>query len=144
MRLAGALLLSVLLGCDGSLEPGDVAGDYDLTTVDASPLPYLLHATVECDERLTRGTLTLAAEGDFTLRLDHELDCAGSVVPHVREYAGVFVLDGRRIFLNGAASDGLRINYEGQSRGTGFVLVTTTDLENPVPALELGFELTPR
>ena len=141
MRLAAPVLLSALLGCGGSLEPGDVAGSYRLTTVDAAALPYLVYATIECDVRITGGLLTLTSNGGFALRYETEMDCgAASVASRTREDAGVFSLDGRRIHLNGASSEGLRINYEGHAHGAGFLIVTSDHLENPTRELELGFE----
>jgi hypothetical protein len=143
-RVAHALVVSALVGCGGSLEPGDVAGTYGLITVDAAVLPYLVSATRACDERIVAGRLTLSGNGGFALRYDDEQECAGAsaAVQRSREYTGGFSLDGRRIFLDGVSADGLRISYEGQARGTGFVIVTSRHLENPTRELELGFEPT--
>jgi len=140
------ILYSMLLaaGCGGSLEPGDVAGSYRLTTVDAGPLPYLVLATVECDEHIAGGTLTLSADGGYFLAYGTALDCSragpGEVVTSERGYSGVFHFEGRHIYLVGAEQQGLRVNLEGDARGDGFVILAPRPAAEPEPALELGFE----
>ena len=67
--------------------------------------------------------------------------CVGAaLLPGSRRFAGVFSLDGRRLLLNGAASDGMRVAYEGQARGAGFVIVATHAAGDEAGELELGFE----
>lgn len=142
MRLVGALILSALLGCGGSLEPGDVAGNYRLTTIDAVALPYLIYATIECDERVTDGTLALSATGGFALRYASETTCTGSpdAGRREREFAGVFSLSGRRVLFTGAETSGERIRFEGEARGTGFLVLLPDNVAELTRELELGFE----
>ena len=142
MRLVPALILPTLLACGGSLEPGEVAGHYRLTTIDARALPVLIHATIECDEHVTTGTLTLSASGGFVLRYATELTCAGNpdAGGRERELAGIFSLSGRRVLFNGAETSGQRVHFEGESRGSGFLVLLPDDVVELSRELELGFE----
>jgi hypothetical protein len=147
MRLPHRLARSALLlvsACGGTLEPDDVAGTYRLTGVDAAPLPYLVYATVECDQRISTGRLTLTGSGSFVLRFTSQMDCgragSGEIVTGEREYSGVFSFAGRHIYLNGVETGGLRAGLEGDARGGGFVILVPRTREEPDPHFEMGFE----
>lgn len=142
MRLVPAVPLIALLACGGSLEPGDVAGNYRLTTIDAQALPVLIYATIECDEHVTAGTLTLSATGGFVLHYATELTCGGNpaAAGRERELAGIFSLSGRRVLFNGAETSGQRVRFEGESRGNGFLVLLPDNVAEPARELELGFE----
>ena len=142
MRLVPAVALLALSGCGGSLEPGEVAGNYRLTTIDAQALPVLIYATIECDERVTAGALTLSATGGFVLRYATELACAGNpdARGREREFAGIFSLSGRRVLFNGAEGSGQRVHFEGESRGSGFLVLLPDNVAELTRELELGFE----
>ena len=136
---SGAALLSITLGCGGSREPGDVAGSYRLTTVDASTPPSTVSAGVACDERITEGSLLLTANGEFMRRYVTALDCGGEQVARAQESAGVFFLKGRRILLDVSARPGNRIQFEGEARGIRFVMLVR-EFNSAGRELELGFE----
>lgn len=137
------LLLLPALACDGTLEPGDVAGSYLLTTVDTDPPPYLVSATTACDVRLTGGALDLRADGAFALGLATEIDCrreGGGLTLGERRYFGVFRLEGRHLVFTGPERTALPTTFEGDLRGTGVVLQLPRNQAEPVWELELGFE----
>jgi hypothetical protein len=141
LALASMLLAAA---CGGSLEPGDVAGRYRLTTVDAGRLPSLVYATVECDDHITEGTLTLSADGRYGLAYTTALDCRragpGEVVTTEHAFAGVFYFEGRHIHLAGMERRIPAASLEGDARGDGFVILAPRPTAEPQPALELGFE----
>ncbi len=76
---AAAIAVSLLVaGCSDPLSFGDVAGSYQLGGVNAKELPYLLRATVDCDQWIAEGQLILQESGQFTLTLSGPWDCSRS------------------------------------------------------------------
>lgn len=71
--LAGLLVL--VLACGDGSGPSDVVGTYDLTSVNQSPPPGLVQATVNCDVYLDGATAELQA-GTFSLDFQQTTDCS--------------------------------------------------------------------
>ena len=65
-------------GCNDPLSLADVAGTYQLGGVNAKDLPYLLTATVDCDQWIAEGQLILQQSGQFTLTVSGSWDCSRS------------------------------------------------------------------
>jgi len=89
--------ISLLLGCHDPLSVEELAGTYPLTGMDARSLPQLLTATLECDEWVQEGALTLQPSGEFMLAVRGELDCSrggGQVQVVGWEYPGTYSVSG--------------------------------------------------
>jgi hypothetical protein len=87
-------------GCNDPLSFGDVAGTYQLGGVNAKDLPYLLTATVDCDQWIAEGQLILQQSGQFTLTVSGSWDCSrsGGVNQVVGwGFPGTYTIDGARL-----------------------------------------------
>jgi hypothetical protein len=78
-RIPRAFLSSLgfvaVLSCGESTGPAPIAGDFTLTSVNGSPPPQLVAATVACDQLIDSGSLTLTGARDFTLAGLVRQDC---------------------------------------------------------------------
>ena len=98
---AAAIAVCLLAaGCSDPLSFADVAGSYQLGGVNARDLPYLLTATVNCDQWIAEGQLILQESGQFTLTLSGPLDCSRS--GGVNQIAGwgfpgTYTIDGAKL-----------------------------------------------
>jgi hypothetical protein len=87
-------------GCNDPLSLADVAGTYQLGGVNAKDLPYLLTATVDCDQWIAEGQLILQESGQFTLTVSGSWDCSrsGGVNQIVGwGFPGTYTLDGAKL-----------------------------------------------
>jgi hypothetical protein len=98
---AAAIAVCLLAaGCGDPLTFGEVAGTYQLGGVNARDLPYLLTATVNCDQWIAEGQLILQESGQFTLTLSGPLDCSrsGGVNQIVGwGFPGTYTIDGAKL-----------------------------------------------
>ena len=98
--LEGLFSAVLAIGCGDPLSVEELAGTYQLTAMDARSLPQLLSATVECDEWVQVGNLTLQPSGEFMLVVQGELDCTrggGQVQMIGWEYPGSYSVVGRTL-----------------------------------------------
>ena len=99
-RVVVIALATVLLGCSDPFTPEQLAGTYSLATMDAHTLPQLLTATVECDEWVQSGDLTLQQSGEFMLAIHGKLNCTrggGPVQVVGWEYRGTYDVSGKTL-----------------------------------------------
>ena len=98
---AAAIAVCLLFaGCNDPLSFGDVAGTYQLSGVNAKALPYLLTATVDCDQWIAEGQLILHESGQFTLTVSGPWDCtrSGGVSQIVGSgLPGSYTIDGAKL-----------------------------------------------
>ena len=96
----GVFAIPLFLGCNDPLTVEDLAGTYPLAGMDARALPQLLTATLECDEWVQGGELTLQGNGEFMLVVRGELDCRradGPVQVVAWEYPGTYAVAGTAV-----------------------------------------------
>jgi len=65
------VVLVLLAACSEPLTVKDLAGTYSLTAMDGQHMPQLLTATINCDEWVQSGELTLQETGAFQLLVLH-------------------------------------------------------------------------
>ena len=108
--------VSVLLGCSNPLTVEDLAGTYSLTRMDARPLPQLLTATVDCDEWVQDGELSLQPSGQFTLAVGGALNCTrvgGQVQVIGWDYPGTYTVSGTTLRFVAASFTSTAVQFIG-------------------------------
>ena len=106
--------------CDNAVDPADLAGTYELRTVEASPLPTLILATVNCDLWLTDGQLNLEADGAAAFNFPQTMDCSrggGLPSPATAIYAGTLTVEGDNLQFTGTDFQGLPVTFGGAVSG---------------------------
>lgn len=95
-----ALASSVFLACDDPLSYEELLGGYTLVEVNATPLPSLIGADVNCDSWIDTGDLILDNGGQFSLLLRGHLDCSrsgGPVQDIGWDFPGTYTVDGSKL-----------------------------------------------
>ncbi len=111
-------------------EPIELASRYTVRTIEGSPPPRFVAATVECDVSVGGGHLSFTAMDQFELGLDVLTDCSrlGDVPSEATYgYTGTARVDGNRVTFNSANGSG-PVVFEGQG-------VSASRLEVVVPGL---------
>jgi hypothetical protein len=124
---AGALAVAAV-AC--GTEPIELASRYTVHTVEGTPPPRLLAATVECDVSVGGGHLTFTPTDQFELGLDVLTDCTRTgeaPSPVTYGYTGTVHVDARRVTFHSANGSG-PVVFEGH--GT-----SASRLEVVVPGL---------
>ena len=91
------VVLVLLAACGEPLTVKDLAGTYSLTAMDGQHMPQLLTATINCDEWVQSGELTLQQTGAFQLLVHGQMDCTragGPVQVMGWDYPGTFSVSG--------------------------------------------------
>jgi len=91
------VVLALLAACSDPITVEDLAGTYSLTAVDGRPMPQLLTATINCDQWVQSGELTLQRTGAFQLLVRGAMDCTrggGPVQVMGWDYPGTFSVTG--------------------------------------------------
>jgi hypothetical protein len=110
---AGVIALAAL-AC--GTEPIELASSYTVRTVEGTPPPRLVAATVECDVSLGGGHLSFTATDQFELGLDVLTDCSragGATSEATFGYTGTAQVDGRHVTFHSANGSG-PVVFEGQ------------------------------
>ncbi len=101
VRLSAVLPLALAAtpACGGSVEPGELAGAYALTTVNEAALPYLLGTSGDCDQFIDTGELQLTAAGSYYIEFSGPLNCSGGGEPARagRAYVGSYDVTGGKL-----------------------------------------------
>jgi hypothetical protein len=80
--LAMTSVAAVLAACGNDpVQPVIIVGEHVLARVDGSTLPVLVSATVNCDEVITDGSLSISASLAFDLAINYDEDCRRSGGP---------------------------------------------------------------
>lgn len=100
--------LLALAGCGDALAPEDVSGIYALTSIQGQVPPVVVRDDPSCRYTVVDGTLTLASDQSFELRLDEMVVCPDSS-PQGQIWLGSWALEGDAVVLRpipiGEASD---------------------------------------
>jgi hypothetical protein len=118
MREIGlALLVLTLSSCSDSLKPSDVAGSYNLITIQGSTPPKVVVEEPGCQQTVTGGTLALNLDGSFSMQLDEVTACPTPTQPNeiAVNWFGSYRLEGRTLVLSavGDVSVEYRSNVSG-------------------------------
>jgi hypothetical protein len=122
-------------------EPIELASTYTLRTVEGTPPPRLLAATVECDVSVGGGHLSFTATDQFELGLDVLTDCSrtGEAPSEVTYgYTGTARVDGRRVTFHSANGSG-PIVFEGQGTNASRLEVVVPGLVPLVDEVRVEF-----
>ena len=132
--ILASLLATATIGCgDDILRPVDVAGSYTLASIDGDPPPVEVLQTDNGLTFATAGSLTLTADGDYSLLIQFETQPGGGgdiVLQTAFNDAGGFELgeDDRIVFFS-SISQGNRVGRATGSRVTLSIEVPTAEKE---------------
>ena len=116
-NLAVALFSLTLSSCSDSLKPSDLAGSYNLISIQGSTPPTLIVDEPSCQQTVTGGTLALNLDGSFSMQLDEVTACPTPTQPGevAVNWFGSYRLDGRTLVLSAVGDVGVeyRSNVSG-------------------------------
>jgi hypothetical protein len=119
--LAHGTVLCLLVSCSDSAEPSPIAGDFDLTSVNGAPPPGLVGATVNCDEFIASGTLSLTSNRAFALDGVVQLDCTragGQIQTQVLSLGGTYAQDGHTLTFTLPGQGSISGQFDGTTVAT--------------------------
>jgi hypothetical protein len=144
LLISGCIALPLLAGCgNDSFTPGELAGVYQLSTVEGTRPPYIELATTECDQKIVDGLLILGAEGTHELNLSVQLDCTrggGDVSVQQRTYAGTFTVNDEELEFVARGSAVGDVVFAGRAGETSVAVDLPATAVEVDPVLQLRFE----
>lgn len=135
------VIVFVALAC--GTEPIELASSYTVRTVEGTPPPRLVAASVECDVSLEGGHLSFTTTDHFELGLDVLTDCsrAGGATSEVTYgYTGTAQVDGRHVTFHSANGSG-PVAFEGQGTSANRLQVVVPGLVPLVDQVTVEFAL---
>ena len=99
-RLASGVLLAASLACgDDSTSPGTIEGLYTLRTIGGKPLPGVIAENSSEKTELTSGSITLGANGVFTLALAYRRTVGINAIESAGTSTGTWTRSGSTVTM---------------------------------------------
>lgn len=95
--LASGASLMAMAASENALSHQEVPGEYRLTSVNGQALPVQLGTDDGCKELVTAATLTLTADGKWTLRHDERKECPSGARTETESESGKYTLTGTSV-----------------------------------------------
>ena len=128
--LRAGVIAVALAACSDSTGPDtdDLAGSYDLITIDGASLPVIVDQIGEDKAEITMGTVTLDEDGTFGDATELRITEGGVVSTEVQSTQGSWTVSGSTVtFVPNDGTANYSMTWNGQNRLTqifqGFTLV---------------------
>jgi hypothetical protein len=119
--LPHGVILCLLCSCGDASGPSGITGNFTLTSVNGSPPPQLVSATVSCDEFITSGSLSLTSRHAFTLSGVVQLDCTrsgGQIQTQALTLGGTYARNGQALTFTIPGQGSISAQFDGSSLTT--------------------------
>ena len=106
------------LACSDSGGPRPIGASFSLSTINGAPPPFLVGATLNCDQYLQSAVLDLFDDETFSLSAQSTIDCTasgGGGSPQALSAAGTYSRSGSTIVLQVPDAVPLPASYDGET-----------------------------